>query len=429
MTNGIGIRLALLVLGFSAALSAAGEVPVVVAVDTSRSLSSADIQTLRSDLGRTLELLPAQAPLGLVAFDDEARWLVQPGGSREQLLSALDHLQPEGRFTVLHDALFLAARELSRGGVVLVVTDGKDEGSATTAEDVARVSELHHVRVVAASLGRKVDERALRRLALITRGELVGGLTRETPEAVARAVEAARASVTAELAALAPPAAPAAAAPASPPVASPRAGSRLPGWLLPVLAFLAIGLAVAIWLGLRGRRSETHLCEQCGAPLEPWETHCPHCQIAELEAAARSQQVAPPVPSDQELLDPEVFKKAPLPPGLEELEHTLVLDEQPVLVARQRGRSMRSYILPRDQIFAVGRAPGVNSLQVDDPTVSAQHFRVVPKEGEFFVVDLDTTNGTMVNHERVKVRKLASGDVIQVGGVQLEFSLQLKRVS
>ena len=122
----------------------------------------------------------------------------------------------------------------------------------------------------------------------------------------------------------------------------------------------------------------------------------------------------------------EVFRKSPLPEGL---ANTLVLDEEPVLIARQRGKSARTYHLPKDRAFAVGRAPGVNSLQIDDPTVSGQHFRLVPKDGEFYLVDLDTTNGTMVNHERVKVRKLASGDVIQAGAVQLEFALQLRRLS
>ena len=77
----------------------------------------------------------------------------------------------------------------------------------------------------------------------------------------------------------------------------------------------------------------------------------------------------------------------------------------------------------------VGRAPDVNTLQIDDPTVSAQHFKVVPKEGEYYVVDLDTTNGTMVNHERVKVRKLRPGDIIRVGAIEFEFTTKVRRVS
>ena len=198
---------------------------------------------------------------------------------------------------------------------------------------------------------------------------------------------------------------------------------------LALLAVLGLALLVALWLALRRRQPERRDCERCGAPMEPWETSCSRCQLVELEESLRSQQVAPPatpVEAEEVVLDPEVFRKSPLPEGL---ANTLVLDEEPVLIARQRGKSARSYHLPKDRAFAVGRAPGVNSLQIDDPTVSGQHFRLVPKDGDFYLVDLDTTNGTMVNHERVKVRKLASGDVIQAGAVQLEFALQLRRLA
>jgi hypothetical protein len=365
-----------------------------------------------------------------MTFDDDVRWAVPLGGSRDRVLEALAEITPRGRFTVLNDALFSAARELERGGVVVVVTDGRDENSATTPEDVARMCDAHDVRLVVAGLGRRHDGRALRRLALITRGELVERLAL-TPGEVLPAVERAGAGVAAELASAAPPPAPTPTAePATTSEAAP--GAAAPAWVFPALALFALlGLAllVALWLALRRREPERHACERCGAPMEPWETSCSRCQIGELEETLRTQQVAAPatpVETDEVALDPEVFRKSPLPEGL---ANTLVLDEEPVLIARQRGKSARTYHLPKDRAFAVGRAPGVNSLQIDDPTVSGQHFRLVPKEGEFYLVDLDTTNGTMVNHQRVKVRKLASGDVIQVGAVQLEFALQLRRLS
>ena len=53
----------------------------------------------------------------------------------------------------------------------------------------------------------------------------------------------------------------------------------------------------------------------------------------------------------------------------------------------------------------------------------------VDKAGEYYVVDLDTTNGTSVNHERVKVRKLTPGDVIRVGVLEFEFKMKVRRVS
>jgi len=416
------------VLALLALPAVAAEIPVVVAVDSSRSLNGADVATIRASVGALVDRLPSGTPLGLITFDDEVRWIVPPGGSSERVRNALAQVSPRGRFTLLNDALFSAALKLDAGGLVVVMTDGRDESSATTAEDVARMCESHHVRLVVAGLGRRHDGRALRRLALITRGELVERLDR-FPEQLTPAVETARAGVAADLAAAAPP-------PPEAPAQAPQVASTptvvTPAWVAPVLALLAalgLGLLVALWLALRRREPERRACDRCGSPLEPWETSCSRCQIAELEEVLRTQQVAAPatpVEAEHVALDPEVFRKSPLPEGL---ASTLVLDEEPVLVARQRGRSARTYHLPKDRAFAVGRAPGVNSLQIDDPTVSGQHFRLVPKDGEFYVVDLDTTNGTMVNHERVKVRKLSSGDVIQAGAVQLEFALQLRRLA
>jgi pSer/pThr/pTyr-binding forkhead associated (FHA) protein len=47
----------------------------------------------------------------------------------------------------------------------------------------------------------------------------------------------------------------------------------------------------------------------------------------------------------------------------------------------------------------------------------------------FFVIDLDSTNGTYVNRQRVRAVRLASGDVIQAGQVELEFRSFLAQVA
>jgi pSer/pThr/pTyr-binding forkhead associated (FHA) protein len=100
------------------------------------------------------------------------------------------------------------------------------------------------------------------------------------------------------------------------------------------------------------------------------------------------------------------------------------MGEVAVLTVHEEGREVREYTLPRDRIFAVGRAPRVNTLQVKDQTVSAQHFKIVFKDNHFYVVDLWTTNGTSVNHECVRVHPLVPGDVIRAGLSEFVFSSQ-----
>ena len=60
-------------------------------------------------------------------------------------------------------------------------------------------------------------------------------------------------------------------------------------------------------------------------------------------------------------------------------------------------------------------------IQVTDPNVSRRH-AVLRQEGTtFWVVDLDSTNGTEVNGRRIKRAKLEAGDTIVVGSSELVF--------
>jgi hypothetical protein len=414
-----------------AALQAeAAELPLVVAVDTSRSLSPGDLEAARSTVAETLLALPAAAPVGLIAFNDEATWVVPVGSTRGDLENALPSLGLEGSFTVLHDALFLAARELPEGGIILLLSDGRDERSATTVEDVERLCASNHVIIVATGLGPRINDRALRRLALLTNGSSVGRIESAGPAIVA-AIEQARSEHATRLAeqTMAQPSQEQTTEPpstAESEIGEP--GAQLPGmpaWLLPaVAAALLLGMILIVILLLRQRRPPKRSCGRCGALLEEWEESCPVCEIRELEKSTGEQPLAKLAAADEGVLDPKVFDKEPLPAGLEQ---TLVLDEQPVVIVREPGKPPRSYTLPNDQVFAVGRAPEVNTLVVDDPTVSGQHFKLVPKEGEIYVVDLDTTNGTSVNRERIRVKKIKPGDLIHAGAIEIEYNVSITR--
>lgn len=57
-----------------------------------------------------------------------------------------------------------------------------------------------------------------------------------------------------------------------------------------------------------------------------------------------------------------------------------------------------------------------------DPSLSARHFEIENRDGEFFVRDLDSTNGTILNGETVvdSVR-LQDGDRIEAGKTTFVF--------
>jgi len=75
----------------------------------------------------------------------------------------------------------------------------------------------------------------------------------------------------------------------------------------------------------------------------------------------------------------------------------------------------------RTPIVNVGRAD-YNDVVVPDPSVSTSHAKLQRREGVWVLVDLDSTNGTFVDGERVKGdAPLAPGAMVRLGDVQLVF--------
>jgi len=70
--------------------------------------------------------------------------------------------------------------------------------------------------------------------------------------------------------------------------------------------------------------------------------------------------------------------------------------------------------------IVVGRGTNVD-ITLDDAFASDRHARFDTAEGRLFVHDLGSTNGTMVNGDRVAERTpLSPGDAITIGGTIME---------
>lgn len=96
------------------------------------------------------------------------------------------------------------------------------------------------------------------------------------------------------------------------------------------------------------------------------------------------------------------------------------------LVVRLAGVTIREYALALPRL-TVGRRSD-NQLQLDDPAVSGAHAVVTLEESPFlegyrdpYLADLGSTNGTLVNGQRIERHRLVSGDVIRIGNHELEY--------
>ena len=72
---------------------------------------------------------------------------------------------------------------------------------------------------------------------------------------------------------------------------------------------------------------------------------------------------------------------------------------------------------------SVGRAPS-NDIIIGDPATSGRHARIELRAGEFWISDLGSTNGTLVNGEPIIDKQLSHGDVISIGQNTIRFALR-----
>lgn len=216
-------------------------------------------------------------------------------------------------------------------------------------------------------------------------------------------------------------------APQAVPQPAPQPPARNFTWLfylLVLLGLLVVGIGIVILLK-RTRAPETKTCDKCGRPLNLWETECPTCLAQKLAITNPGMEPQTPAAETVPEIDPELLKKGP---PSEMLEHTLIMDEVPVLILQRGKNPPRMFQLPPDQVVSVGRDK-VNTISIADQTLSGQHFRIVPKGLMYYLVDLQSTNGTYLNGERVTLKELKPNSIIHAGQCDFTFKREQKKLN
>ena len=135
---------------------------------------------------------------------------------------------------------------------------------------------------------------------------------------------------------------------------------------------------------------------------------------------------AEPVPA------PPVVPPAPLRPPPPDATMIYVPTEEPAepvqeapvsggaaVVLSWAGRSSRF----EQERIVLGRSRDAD-VQVEDPNVSRRHAELRYEGGDFWIVDLDSTNGVEVDGRRVKRAKLEPGDTFTVGSTPVTLSTE-----
>jgi hypothetical protein len=75
-----------------------------------------------------------------------------------------------------------------------------------------------------------------------------------------------------------------------------------------------------------------------------------------------------------------------------------------------------------DNALRLGRSPD-NDVILRDPATSGHHARLERRGDQFWLVDLGSTNGTLVNGEPIQEKELSHGDRVTIGQNAVHFSL------
>ncbi|HEY3932587.1 MAG TPA: FHA domain-containing protein [Verrucomicrobiae bacterium] len=92
------------------------------------------------------------------------------------------------------------------------------------------------------------------------------------------------------------------------------------------------------------------------------------------------------------------------------------------LVIQNQGMTGRAHELNVDRT-TIGRVED-NTFPITDPSVSSHHCEVHLQSGEILIRDLNSTNGSFINGEKITEKVLKPGQILRLGQVELKLEVE-----
>src|SRR6266571_8173415 len=89
------------------------------------------------------------------------------------------------------------------------------------------------------------------------------------------------------------------------------------------------------------------------------------------------------------------------------------------LVVLSAGMTGRTHELKVDKT-TIGRVED-NTFQIAEPSVSSHHCEVLLRGNEVVVRDLNSTNGSFINGEKITEKALKPGQVLRLGQIEMRL--------
>jgi len=389
-------------------------VAYVFLVDVSKSIQPAQFDEMRNEIDAWVNGLGANDQVAIFTFGEQEKQLADFSSNKASLVAALQNVVPTDKQTKLYFALRNAIdlrqrtdASLPSRRVIVILSDGKDEGSGFTADDVGRLVQQSPLPIYAIGFSRlPLAERntyldALNRIASLSGGLYIEGSS--LPQAYSQLREAIRRVFVVQLAC---------------------EGCQVSAEPQTLEMTLKTGTAS------RADRLAVSLFVPPQAPEESfWSWIKAHISLKIALSALLTIAVVVVVTVTIEIRRRK--QKEPLP-----IVHTVPppLTPTPIVVVplpsrkiqltvvsgNERGRSDYVNLSTR---AVVGRDRACDVSYPNDSEMSAKHFELI-LAGEYVeVLDLGSTNGTLLNGARlVTQQRIEDRDLVRAGRTELRIT-------
>ena len=399
---------------------------ILVLVDTSVGSTKAPRDRTLADNKQWIAALLSQAQsrdrIGVSSFANDLVEIAPIGAPFAEIRHKIDPLKANGLGTRIYrrgmDAIETLAKTNATRRALVILSDGKDEDTGFTKDDLIQAAQKQSVMVFA--LGCPENETEIPALGNLEKiAAETHGLYTQAPVGTAGSRERAKAD----------------AAFAQTVLNAVDAGEEV---LVPLEAAENLApILIEITTKSGEKFSFTH---QRPAPQ-------PSATPASAPAAPQAAATAPPKPSPQNTPKAESWvqktysiqigalllllaaalwlrKKRPTPPPVEEAVEAPEPPAPPPLAYLEMQDADSKRVPITQKASRIGRNPS-NDIVFGNTSISGYHAELHAKrDGTFYISDLGSGNGVLVNHQRIaQSADLKEGDLIELGEVRFRFRL------
>ena len=169
------------------------------------------------------------------------------------------------------------------------------------------------------------------------------------------------------------------------------------------------------------------LCPQCGNRNKIRSAFCNHCGFKMPSTDIDPSPDESPILQDQQKYEPEAITDISAKPSIpvEDIDATQLLKAPvvPILIIRSNGQEETAVIDKSE--FVIGRSPDATDYTFkDNNNIGRTHAKIISQEGFYYIVDLDSKNGTYVNGTQVESgvhTPIQFGDTIKLANQDFVF--------